>query len=405
MLHRIAFSNVSSFADRQEISLRMGGHAKINNTSFWSKAVPGERLSKVIMVIGHNAAGKTNLLRPVAFAGDFIARSFTNPKIISRYPEPHFFNPSKPSHIEIDFELEHQRRFRLFRYIVRMKSKKVEYEALYMRTSGRFSCLFERTQIGRSNRFSIKQRGFGFLPSQASKVKPSVSLISAAAQYDVPLALTIVRAFDWIATDESSIWSPFFSIKGIAEVLITTDVYAGSKSLRSDMADLLRRWDLGLNDVQIERHERKEDNGKINRFNIALGVHRDGKRKVLIPFFAESSGTQSAFVQLARILPVLKKGGIVVVDQLEADLHPSMLEPILNLFFDSRKNPHNAQLIFSTHSLDVMNLLQKQQILLVEKDARSRSHAWKLSDIGGVRSDDNFLAKYMAGAYGAVPRI
>jgi hypothetical protein len=48
-------------------------------------------------------------------------------------------------------------------------------------------------------------------------------------------------------------------------------------------------------------------------------------------------------------------------------------------------------------------LLKKGQIMLVEKNERCRSEAWRLSDMEGVRADDNFYAKYMAGTYGAVP--
>ncbi len=80
-----------------------------------------------------------------------------------------------------------------------------------------------------------------------------------------------------------------------------------------------------------------------------------------------------------------------------------MLEPILNLFISPKTNPHNAQLIFTCHSVEILNLLRKGQIMLVEKSERCRSEAWRLSDMEGVRADDNFYAKYMAGAYGAVP--
>ncbi|MNT33608.1 hypothetical protein D3C72_1695440 [compost metagenome] len=81
-----------------------------------------------------------------------------------------------------------------------------------------------------------------------------------------------------------------------------------------------------------------------------------------------------------------------------------MLEPILALFFNPKTNPKNAQIIFTTHSLEILNDLQKCQILLVEKN-EGLSEAWKLSDMEGVRSDDNFYAKYMAGTYGAVPQF
>jgi len=33
------------------------------------------------------------------------------------------------------------------------------------------------------------------------------------------------------------------------------------------------------------------------------------------------------------------------------------------------------------------------------------SEAWRLDSIKGLRADDNLYAKYMAGAYGAIPQV
>ena len=68
-------------------------------------------------------------------------------------------------------------------------------------------------------------------------------------------------------------------------------------------------------------------------------------------------------------------------------------------------NQHNAQLIFSTHSHEVLNMLCKEQIVLVEKDAELSTEAYRLDEVEGIRADDNIYAKYMAGAYGAIPEI
>jgi hypothetical protein len=62
-------------------------------------------------------------------------------------------------------------------------------------------------------------------------------------------------------------------------------------------------------------------------------------------------------------------------------------------------------LIFTSHSIEVLGQLHKGQVLLVEKDANCNSQAWRLDSMHGVRADDNLYAKYMAGAYGAVPQL
>jgi AAA15 family ATPase/GTPase len=122
-------------------------------------------------------------------------------------------------------------------------------------------------------------------------------------------------------------------------------------------------------------------------------------------FLHESSGTQGAFILLSRILPALHQGGLVIIDELEADLHPHMLTPILDLFFSTKTNPHNAQIIFTCHAIEVLSLLHKAQVVLVEKDHNCESDAWRLDSVKGVRADDNLYAKYMAGAYGAIPQL
>ena len=94
-----------------------------------------------------------------------------------------------------------------------------------------------------------------------------------------------------------------------------------------------------------------------------------------------------------------------MIDELEADLHPHMIEPIINLFLNKETNPHNAQIIFTCHAVNVLNWLNKGQVMLVEKCQEGNSEAWRLDSIDGVRPDDNLLAKYNAGAYGATPNI
>ena len=98
-------------------------------------------------------------------------------------------------------------------------------------------------------------------------------------------------------------------------------------------------------------------------------------------------------------------GGLAVIDEFENDLHPHMLGAILELFANASTNPLNAQLIFTCHAVEVLNLIHKSQVILVQKDHNCESSACRLDAVTGIRNDDNFYAKYMAGAYGAVPEL
>lgn len=123
-----------------------------------------------------------------------------------------------------------------------------------------------------------------------------------------------------------------------------------------------------------------------------------------MPFFEESSGTKSLFVLLRRLLPVLQSGGLAIIDKIDNDLHPHMLPVILELFKFEHTNPKNAQIIFTCHTPEVLNILKKHQVYLVEK-TDLHSEAWRLDEMSGIRVDDNLYAKYYAGALGATPII
>jgi AAA15 family ATPase/GTPase len=175
---------------------------------------------------------------------------------------------------------------------------------------------------------------------------------------------------------------------------------------RKSLIRLLGSWDLGLSDIQIRPFESVNSGIQARKIWFPVGIHRTSDSKSFeLLFNQESSGTQGAFILLSRLLPALASGGLAVIDEFENDLHPHMLEPILDLFANPATNPHGAQLLFTCHAIEVLNILHKSQVMLVEKDANNESSAWRLESVEGVRHDDNFYAKYMAGAYGAVPQL
>ena len=170
------------------------------------------------------------------------------------------------------------------------------------------------------------------------------------------------------------------------------------------MVEILCGFDMGLSSVAIDETEVQDQQGNSSKIFMPFGVHAYKETEFKLPFFEESSGTQSAFVLLHRILPVLENGGLAIIDEIDNDLHPHMLPHILELFKFEHTNPHQAQIIFTCHTPEVLNLLMKHQVYLVEKEGQE-SDAWRLDDVVGLRSVDNLYAKYMAGALSAVPNF
>jgi hypothetical protein len=170
------------------------------------------------------------------------------------------------------------------------------------------------------------------------------------------------------------------------------------------MEEVMCNIDTGLNSVSIKETQIKSAQGEQKQSFIPFGKHLNSLGEFTLPFFEESSGTQSAFVLLGRILPVLEKGGVAIIDEIDNDLHPHLLSYFVELFKFSETNPHNAQIIFTCHTPEVLNLLMKHQIFLVEKQDQV-SEAWRLDQVAGIRADDNLYAKYMAGALEAIPDV
>lgn len=405
MIHSYRFKNFLSFKDETEISFKLPISAPKNNLFFWSKADPKIRLSKAIAVFGPNASGKTNLLKPLAFSGSFINNSFFQQPLDSPLPTFNHFintNPDQSSEFLIEFELDKK----IYQYELVINTKKVLQEILRIKTSSKFSYIFERNFNPEKGTYEIKQDGFGFNQQEAEKVRPNASLISTAAQYQTPLALTLKDYFSKFAGNIGFVGrvNPEYFLIQVASL------YQKQTKIKEQMINIMKKIDLGLSNIVFKEEYFNTADPLTNqpirqKFLAPHGIHSVNGKDYDLPFLSESNGTRSAFVLLYQLLFALSQGSIAIIDELEQDFHPDILEYILNLFFDPATNPNNAQIIFTSHSHEIMNLLDKTQIILVEKDEDCISHAWCLDDMKGVRRDENWFAKYRAGAYRAIPNL
>ena len=139
-------------------------------------------------------------------------------------------------------------------------------------------------------------------------------------------------------------------------------------------------------------HSVQLENGKVEQFSLNIRE--------------ESSGTQRLLDIMGTIVQVLKKGKVLVIDELENSLHPEICEFITSLFQDEEHNPNQAQLIFTTHNTHLLTgPLRRDQIWLAEKNMKNQS-----SDLYSLvefkaRKDENFEKGYLAGRYGATPNV
>ncbi|SOD57249.1 AAA family ATPase [Pseudoxanthomonas wuyuanensis] len=393
MLLSISFCNFQSFKNEIALKLTLNKNSPVRG---WQRLSPsGERVTTALGVFGANAAGKTAFLKPLAFLSWFISQSFSSEPSAKIPVTPHFSTPLNPTRIEIEAD---DREGVVWRYVLEVTRERVIHEALYKKQS-RFKYVFVRDLADDGVSYEIKQQGFGFTPNEARKVRPNASLISTAVQYGVESA---VHVADFFFATNINIHGRV-SLGGALSV--ASELFGKNDAIRPAMISLLTSWDLGLSDVAIEELEYKKSDGSTQKIWTSFGKHqtKEGLTHHL-PMEQESSGTQSAFFLLSRLLLVLHYGGVAAIDEMESDLHPNLLEPILELFDKESTNPHAAQILFTCHSSKVLDLLQKSQVYFIEKND-CESEAFRGDEIEGLRSDDNLRAKYESGALGAVPKV
>jgi len=102
----------------------------------------------------------------------------------------------------------------------------------------------------------------------------------------------------------------------------------------------------------------------------------------------------------------LKQGEILIVDELDASLHPLISLAIVELFNSNEMNPKNSQLIFMTHDTNLLSnkLFRRDQIWFTEKNKYGATDLYSLAEYN-VRNDASFESDYIKGRYGAVPYI
>lgn len=390
MIHWFEVENFTSFVAPTRIDFTPG---KVVDDYSVATSPSGIRLSKLVGVFGPNAAGKTNLIRALSRTADFISESFNWPESTLLPFKPHFFGKDKPARVALQFELpadEGSATPVVYRYEIEANEQQVVRERLRVRTSQLFSRVFERELSGKT----YKITGLG---SRFRDVPERISFVSWLARHEMPEARRIASYFKRYQTNE-------FGVAGRVPLLVgmwaAIDAYRHDPRLHRDMLEVLRRWDLGVADV---RYVSTRVAGNEQETWEAIVTHRRGEKSAELPMVVESSGTVGLFAQLSVLLQVLREGGVCVMDEIESDLHPDMVEMLLDLFIDPETNPKQAQLIFTTHADWVMNLLNRWTTVLVEK-RECASTAWRLCDMQGIQSRDNHAAKYRSGAYGAVPR-
>lgn len=295
--------------------------------------------------------------------------------------------------------------------MVELDRHAVSYEALFHYPEKKRRRIFERTGT------ELKlQRGLGNLSGTRELLTPRTLALSAARRFDEPLVsdfandLLRAQALGLKAHDRRRSPGERRSTRSLFEQELDgqetlfgiEDVDGSSLPDRAQALALLRLADLGIDDVVVDDHDPSARSGRGRRLRL---THRAADGSVPLDFAAESEGTRTWFRLIGPVLSALKDGSLVLIDELDASLHPTLSGELIRLFQDRATNPRHAQLIFTSHDTSLLNQLNRDEVWLTEKTASGASRLGALAEFAGerVRTSVSLEKAYLHGRFGALP--
>ena len=391
MIRKVRFTNFYSFEGEQEISFL----AKKKKTYDYFQSESSDQITKVAGFIGGNASGKTNVMRFFSFLSYFVCRKINDESpLVLDVACKTFFNNKRESNFYIEFENDNS----IFFYDFSIKENIILKESLYVKKiqkGARKIEIFSRQSniIKVLNEDYFKNLSIDAFP----KIREDISLITFIKK--TPYSVDIINSvYDYFLGFKTNI-NEKGQLNNITHQLKAVVAYLEDDNLKKEMENFICRFDIGLSDFIIRKETKEKD-----VFVSVQGVHNTIEKNNKLDFEYESRGTQSLFFVFANIYNALKNNSVVVIDEIESGFHPEALNKLISYFIDENEQG-KAQIIFSSHSLGFVNKLDMHQIYLVEKNNESKSLVYRLNQVEGIRADENFLAKYMTGAYGAFPKI
>jgi len=357
------------------------------------------RVSLLEAVIGPNASGKTNLLKVLPIIKWLLIESWneTPDKTIPIKPFITSDGSKALTKLGVIFSIDEI----VFEYDIHLTSKKIYFERLVERSLSQerrtAKVLFERTWNDKNATYSLNIKNFNSPAGFEALIRENASALSTALRLNHPLSRRITNYWQMVDFNVKESGYIGDQIFGNQEALFSAITFFHlNKQLKEKADQTLQKFDLGLHSFDIEEVE--------NQLKVSV-QHRFGDQKLPIPLDYESSGTRKLYGLLKIVLLALNSGGMAIIDEFDANLHPAMVQELVGMFTDKDINAKNAQLLFSTHSHNILSQLDKYQIILTEKAEDGQTEVWRLDEMKGVRADDNYYTKYIAGAYGAAPNL
>lgn len=396
MLVNFTFKNFRSFKDEMTLSMEAASIQELGDAVV---KTCGEDLLPVAVMYGANSSGKSNVLKALKAMRDVLLSSVKlNPKD-KLDAEPFSLDltsSSEPTSFEIQFTLNGSK----FRYGFDYTSEMIISEWLYEKRSGeREFELFLRS----GNEFKISKTRFSEGIGKQESTPANRLFVSLVAQLNGKVSQSIL---DWFSNMEyiSGLYNDAYIGKTLTMVYEENNGYL-------EVLNFLGQSQLGFNGLAITKDSSREK--PLEAKSVHNIYDKEGnivdKRQFLIEDM-ESEGTKKMIEIAGPIVDAIRLGQILIVDELDAKLHPFLTRKIISMFMDKNINKNGAQLIFATHDTNLLNIqyLRRDQIWFTEKDKTDSTELYSLIEFrdeagNKVRNDRNIEKDYINGRYGAIP--
>ena len=369
-----------------------------------------ERVLTVAGIYGPNASGKSNVLDALAWLSMAVGTSLRGwEDYIPREPHRLGKGPASPSEFDLDLEVDGVR----YAYRLEVDDAAVLFESLDSYPEGRRRNLFTR----RKSEVDFR-RGLDGTRGIRDLLTPTTLALSAGRR---------VRGTDFARVGQTLarmrvLGLPrrrFLRVGGVHPLDATirllfgaddADQLFGAPEDRSAVTDpslvldLLRFADPGIDDFVINEGESGGPAGP--RRHLGL-VHRGEGEPVTFDLEDESAGTQMWFRLIGPAFAALRFGRVLLLDEIDASLHPRLSARLIEIFQDPRTNTRGAQLVFTSHDTSLLNSLNRDEVWLTEKAPDATTRLVALAEFGGerVRRSVNLEKAYLQGRFGAVPEV
>ena len=412
MLLDIEIKNLKSFKNQTIFS--MEAENKIEDRNSFEVEVGKEKfeLLKTAVLFGGNASGKSNFTSVLS-----IFRYYLFNKGIEKYNKEgfRFGEEDKNSTIKVRNVVDDK----IYEYIleINFNTKKIIKEKLYITALER-KLVFERenNKIVKYDKetFSEYEITIGFINETLTD---SDSVISRIIEWRVPEE--IEKYIFYIDKIKINNYSDDLG-KYIYE----------NKNNKKLVIEFLKKIGIIVNDIEVYREKNefflknireskefqilseKEQEKLLSQISYIYRIHfvyeDNQKQKYKLEYYEQSAGTQKILSMFFPIYNLLNNGGVMIIDELDITLHYSLIKEIIKMFNSVEYNRKNAQLIFTTHNLLLLdfNLFREDQIWFLENnDVSTGTELYSLSDVEGYEKNKYLLRDYLNGNFGGIPKL